>query len=49
MWLAHFTFHLFTAALTPIPVAERVAKISGSATLNRLVHQFPGFLRSSRA
>ena len=26
MWLAHFVFHLFTAALTPIPVAERIAK-----------------------
>ena len=25
MWLAHFVFHLFTAALTPIPVAERIA------------------------
>jgi cytochrome c oxidase assembly factor CtaG/polyferredoxin len=29
MWLAHFIFHLFTAALTPIPVAERVAKDLG--------------------
>ncbi|HVQ20372.1 MAG TPA: cytochrome c oxidase assembly protein [Terrimicrobiaceae bacterium] len=29
MWLAHFIFHLFTAALTPIPVAERIAKDLG--------------------
>ena len=29
MWLAHFIFHLFTAALTPIPVAERVVKDLG--------------------
>jgi hypothetical protein len=25
MWLAHFAFHLFTAALTPIPVIHRLA------------------------
>ena len=29
MWLAHFIFHLFTAALTPIPVAERIANDLG--------------------
>jgi hypothetical protein len=29
MWLAHFVFHLFTAALTPIPVAARIAKDLG--------------------
>ncbi|MFZ0712471.1 MAG: cytochrome c oxidase assembly protein [Terrimicrobiaceae bacterium] len=29
MWLAHFIFHLFTAALTPIPVAERIMKDLG--------------------
>ncbi len=25
MWLAHFVFHFFTAALTPLPVFQRVA------------------------
>ncbi len=25
MWLAHFAFHFFTAALTPIPVLHRIA------------------------
>jgi cytochrome c oxidase assembly factor CtaG len=29
MWLAHFVFHLFTAALTPIPVLGRVANALG--------------------
>jgi cytochrome c oxidase assembly factor CtaG len=29
MWLAHFVFHLFTTALTPIPVAQRIAKDLG--------------------
>ena len=29
MWLAHFVFHLFTAALTPIPAVTRVAKDLG--------------------
>jgi hypothetical protein len=29
MWLAHFIFHFFTAALTPIPAAARVAKDLG--------------------
>jgi len=29
MWLAHFTFHFFTAALTPIPVFQRVAREVG--------------------
>jgi cytochrome c oxidase assembly factor CtaG len=29
MWLAHFVFHLLTAALTPMPVAERIAKDLG--------------------
>lgn len=24
MWLAHFTFHFFTAALTPIPIFQRI-------------------------
>jgi cytochrome c oxidase assembly factor CtaG len=32
MWLAHFVFHLFTAALTPIPVAARVANDLGLST-----------------
>ncbi len=31
MWLAHFVFHLFTAALTPIPAVTRVAKDLGFA------------------
>ncbi|MEI6337082.1 MAG: cytochrome c oxidase assembly protein [Verrucomicrobiota bacterium] len=26
MWLAHFTFHFFTAAFTPLPVFQRVAR-----------------------
>jgi len=25
MWLAHFVFHFFTAALTPVPVFQRIA------------------------
>jgi hypothetical protein len=29
MWLAHFAFHLVTAALTPIPVVHRVANDLG--------------------
>jgi cytochrome c oxidase assembly factor CtaG len=29
MWLAHFVFHLFTAALTPVPVAHRIANDLG--------------------
>ncbi|HRJ70580.1 MAG TPA: cytochrome c oxidase assembly protein [Terrimicrobiaceae bacterium] len=29
MWIAHFTFHFFTAALTPLPVIQRVAKDLG--------------------
>ena len=29
MWLAHFAFHLVTAALTPIPVVQRVANDLG--------------------
>jgi hypothetical protein len=32
MWLAHFAFHLFTAALTPIPVAQRIANDLGLGT-----------------
>jgi cytochrome c oxidase assembly factor CtaG len=32
MWLAHFTFHLFTAALTPIPIAHRIANDLGLST-----------------
>jgi cytochrome c oxidase assembly factor CtaG len=31
MWLAHFAFHLFTAALTPIPVVHRIAQNLGVA------------------
>ena len=31
MWLAHFAFHLFTAALTPIPVIHRLAHDLGVA------------------
>jgi hypothetical protein len=29
MWLAHFAFHFFTAALTPIPVFHRAAREIG--------------------
>jgi len=29
MWLAHFSFHLLTAALTPIPVVQRIANEIG--------------------
>ncbi len=29
MWIAHFTFHFFTAALTPVPVFQRVARDLG--------------------
>ena len=29
MWLAHFVFHFFTAALTPLPVFHRAAKELG--------------------
>jgi len=29
MWLAHFVFHFFTAALTPVPVFQRVFKDLG--------------------
>jgi len=32
MWLAHFVFHFFTAALTPIPVFHRAAREIGLAT-----------------
>lgn len=32
MWLAHFVFHFFTAALTPIPVFHRMAIDAGLAT-----------------
>ena len=32
MWLAHFVFHLFTAALTPLPVFQRVANEIGLST-----------------
>ena len=31
MWLAHFVFHFFTAALTPIPVVHRMAHDLGVA------------------
>ena len=31
MWLAHFAFHLFTAALTPVPVIHRIAHDLGVA------------------
>jgi len=29
MWLAHFTFHFFTAALTPLPIFQRIAHEMG--------------------
>ncbi|MFZ4683246.1 MAG: cytochrome c oxidase assembly protein, partial [Terrimicrobiaceae bacterium] len=29
MWLAHFAFHFFTAALTPLPVFQRMAREAG--------------------
>ncbi len=32
MWLAHFVFHFFTAALTPIPVFHRAAREIGLVT-----------------
>lgn len=31
MWLAHFVFHFFTAALTPLPVFQRIAAEAGFA------------------
>ena len=34
MWLAHFIFHLFTGALTPWPVLQRVAKDWGLAQVS---------------
>ncbi len=33
MWLAHFIFHFFTAALTPLPVFQRVARDAGLSAL----------------
>jgi cytochrome c oxidase assembly factor CtaG len=32
MWLAHFVFHFFTAALTPLPIFHRAAREIGLAT-----------------
>jgi cytochrome c oxidase assembly factor CtaG/ferredoxin len=29
MWLAHFTFHFFTAALTPLPIIQRILRDLG--------------------
>lgn len=29
MWLAHFTFHFFTAALTPLPIIQRIVHEQG--------------------
>jgi len=50
MWLAHFTFHFFTAALTPIPVLHRIAHELGVTraepvwSVNSLAfYNLPGF------
>jgi len=34
MWLAHFAFHLFTGALTPIPVFERALRDMGLTSVD---------------
>ena len=33
LWLAHFAFHFFTAALTPVPVFQRLAREAGLTTV----------------